>query len=62
MEMRLPQNDAIAALYAELEFASLVKKEMTGGTMDIDFEDVGAYSEPEAMPDAQADEIIDSIL
>jgi DNA polymerase-1 len=62
MEMRLPQNDAIAALYAELEFASLAKKEMEGGTMDIDFEDVGAYSEPETMPEAQADEIIDSIL
>ena len=32
------------------------------GTMDIDFEDVGAYSEPEAMPETQADEIIDEIL
>jgi hypothetical protein len=64
MRMRPPRQEAITALYSELEFASLLKKDVAGdGTVDIDFDPAPAeFKEPEALPDKEQDEIIDSIF
>lgn len=60
-----PQNtEVITALYKELEFASLLKKEQLG-TM-ADFAEIVApvaeFKQPEAMSETEADSILDSLF
>jgi DNA polymerase I len=64
MKMRQPTPEAITALYLELEFASLLKKEATAGTnFEIDFDPPSeGFKAPEAMSEQQADEIIDTLF
>jgi len=63
MKLHEPQQEALTALYTELEFASLLKKEAIGGAdLNIDFDPDSEYKEPEGMSEKQADEIIDSIF
>jgi len=61
MRMREPRADALLALYAELEFASLTKKESRADD-ELDFKLPEAqFEEPAPMPEAQADIVISSI-
>lgn len=64
MKLNPVNQEKLTALYTELEFASLLKKEVGGETMHIDF-DPEIPTEtvvPEPMSESQADEIIDSIF
>lgn len=54
-------QEALTALYTELEFASLLKSELGDG-LDMDFDPTGETKIPEPMPETQADEIIDSLF
>jgi len=58
------QQEALTTLYTELEFASLLKKEATGGAaFEIDFDPPDAsFQAPEPMAEKEADEIIDSLF
>lgn len=63
MQMRESQPETLTALYTELEFASLLKKEVSGGTgFDIEFDSDAEFKAPEPMPETQADEIIDTLF
>jgi DNA polymerase-1 len=58
MRMRDANQEALKALYVELEFASLLTHE---ANIEIDFDPPDAtFKAPESMPEAQADEIIES--
>jgi DNA polymerase-1 len=64
MRMKEQNKEALTALYAELEFASLLKLEAVGGAgLEIDFDPPDAtFKAPEPMLETQADEIIDSLF
>lgn len=66
MKMRGSDAEKINALYTELEFASLLKKDATGGAevnVDFDFEPPATETViPAPMSEQEQDEIIDSIF
>lgn len=60
-----PQNtEVITALYKELEFASLLKKEQLGTVADFAeiVAPVAEFKQPEAMSETEADSILDSLF
>ncbi len=63
MKLRGVNAEALASLYIELEFASLLKNEaISGAAIDVDFLDDSEFKAPEPMPEKEADELIDSLF
>jgi DNA polymerase-1 len=63
MRMQSANADSIAALYSELEFASLLKKEQLAVVEDFaEIVPTGSFKAPEAMSNKQADDLLDSLF
>lgn len=63
MKLRETTPEALTALYSELEFNSLLKKEALSAVMDFaEIIPVAEFKAPEAMPEAEADAILDSLF